>query len=113
MSTQRKSFKLSDFSGSRKQSPTVNLPPKATKFTPAPVKFNFKKPPQEEPQPQEKEETPTNATESPQEEDDTDREEILGYCEAHNKLQECLCVTCRCRVCERCALFGVHKGHDV
>lgn len=40
-------------------------------------------------------------------------EDQVGYCQQHQNLSELACLTCRCRVCPHCALFGSHKGHEV
>lgn len=34
-------------------------------------------------------------------------------CPIHGKPLDVICVTCKERTCSNCALFGVHKGHDV
>lgn len=34
-------------------------------------------------------------------------------CLKHGKVRGLICVTCRSHVCDTCALFGLHKGHDV
>lgn len=34
-------------------------------------------------------------------------------CLEHGKLKGLICVNCQHQVCETCALFGEHKGHDV
>ena len=34
-------------------------------------------------------------------------------CLEHGKPRGLICVNCQKNVCDTCALFGVHKGHDV
>ena len=37
----------------------------------------------------------------------------VEHCEEHNRKLEIICIQDRMRICSTCALFGVHKGHDV
>ena len=34
-------------------------------------------------------------------------------CLEHGKIRSLTCIKCRQNVCDTCALFGSHKGHDV
>jgi hypothetical protein len=39
--------------------------------------------------------------------------DVEEQCEIHNRKLEIICIQCQTRICCNCALFGVHKGHDV
>jgi len=34
-------------------------------------------------------------------------------CLEHGKPRDLICVKCKKKCCDTCALFGAHKGHDV
>ena len=34
-------------------------------------------------------------------------------CLEHGKVRNLICIKCEAHVCDTCALFGAHKGHDV
>lgn len=40
-------------------------------------------------------------------------EETVGECQQHQAEMVVVCLTCKRRVCPKCALFGGHKDHDV
>lgn len=37
----------------------------------------------------------------------------VGMCLEHGKPRDLICVPCKIKCCDTCALFGSHKGHDV
>lgn len=41
------------------------------------------------------------------------KQNLSNTCAAHRRQLEYVCVEDRARVCAECAIFGVHKGHDI
>ncbi len=36
-----------------------------------------------------------------------------NLCEIHRRHLEVVCLECRCMICTNCALFGLHRGHNI
>lgn len=37
----------------------------------------------------------------------------IELCQLHRRKIEIICIDCKERICSQCALFGVHKPHDI
>lgn len=43
---------------------------------------------------------------------ETERHEAIQLCSKHNKIADIVCLSDKCMICHKCALFGEHKLHE-